>query len=142
MLGGLAANAVSRVVRGATAEAGFTNPDVLATVAKVTVWSFAIVVAVSQLGIATTIINTVLIGVIGALALATGLAFGLGGRDRAADLLDRVARRIETASPQLDLAMEPAGAGESVDFVPGWKPRSGVDRRRVPRLGDDRRAVG
>jgi hypothetical protein len=142
VLGGLAANAFSRVVRGATAEAGFSNPDILATVAKVAVWSFAVVVAVSQLGIATTIINTLLIGVVGALALATGLAFGLGGRDRAADLLDRLARTVETAGPQLDLAIEAAGMGEPVEFVPGWKPRSGADRRRVPRPGEDRRAVG
>ncbi|HYC31105.1 MAG TPA: hypothetical protein VEB59_02395 [Gemmatimonadales bacterium] len=142
VLGGLAANAGSRLVRGATAEAGFTNPDVLATVAKIAIWSFAAVVAVSQLGIATTIINTLLIGVVGALALAAGLAFGLGGRDRAADLLDRLAHQIHTAGPQLDLAIESSGLAEPVEFVPGWKPRSGVDRRRVPRPGDDRRAVG
>ena len=142
VLGGLAANAVSRLVRGATVEAGFSNPDVLATVAKIAIWSFAVVVAVSQLGIATTIINTLLIGVVGAFALAAGLAFGLGGRDRAADLLDQLAHTIQTAGPQLDLAIETPGLAEPVEFVPGWKPRSGVDRRRVPRQGDDRRVAG
>ena len=142
VLGGLAANAVSRLVRGATAEAGFSNPDVLATVAKIAVWSFAVVVAVSQLGIATTIINTLLVGVVGAFALAAGLAFGLGGRDRAAGLLDQLAHTIQSAGPQLDLAIETAGLGEPVEFVPGWKPRSGVDRRRVPRQGAERRVAG
>src|ERR687890_1173501 len=66
VIGGLAANALSRLVRGATAQAGFSNPDTMATVAKVAVMGFAIVVAVNQLGIATTLINTLLIGVVGA----------------------------------------------------------------------------
>ena len=142
VIGGLAADAVSRVVRGATAEAGFANPDVLATVARIAVWSFAVVVAVSQLGIATTIINTLLIGVVGAVALASGLAFGLGGRDRAAELLDRIALRMETGGPRLDLALDEAAPASLADYPPGWSPRSGVDRRRMTRPGHDRRGVG
>src|SRR5947208_731414 len=88
VIGGLAAKALSQLVRGASAEAGFSNPDTLATVTRVAVWGFTIVVAVNQLGIATTLINTLLIGIVGALSIAFGLAFGLGGRDRAAQILD------------------------------------------------------
>jgi hypothetical protein len=89
VIGGLAAGALSRLVRGSAAEAGFTNPDLLATIAKVGVMAFAVVIAVDQLGIAQTVINTLLIGVIGALALAVGIAFGLGGRDVASRMLER-----------------------------------------------------
>lgn len=147
VIGGLAANAVSRLVRGATAEAGFANPDVLATVARVAVWSFAIIVAINQLGIATTLINTLLIGVVGALALASGLAFGLGGRDRAAQLLERLANQVELLAPGLELESEALpreaeGGGMGVPDRPaGWVPRSGVDRRRLARPGGDRRAL-
>ena len=52
-------------MRGASAEAGFSNPDTLATVTQVAVWGFTIVVAINQLGIATTLINTLLIGLVG-----------------------------------------------------------------------------
>jgi hypothetical protein len=157
VIGGLAANALSRLIRGATAEAGFSNPDVLATVTRVVVWSFAIVVAVNQLGIATTLINTLLVGVVGALALATGLAFGLGGRDRAAGILERMGRRVEAAGPRLETAASSAkehvgaaarDASRSVEsartpaFEENWVPRSGVDRRRVARPGPDRRTTG
>jgi hypothetical protein len=157
VIGGLAANALSRLIRGATAEAGFSNPDVLATVTRVVVWSFAIVVAVNQLGIATTLINTLLVGVVGALALATGLAFGLGGRDRAAEILERMGRRAEVAGPRLETAASGAkehvgaaarDASRSVEsartpaFEENWVPRSGVDRRRVARPGPDRRTTG
>jgi mechanosensitive ion channel-like protein len=149
VIGGLAANALSRLVRGATAEAGFSNADVLATVTRVVVWSFAIVVAVNQLGIATTLINTLLVGVVGALALATGLAFGLGGRDRAAEILERMSRRAEVAGPRLEPAVPGArDANRTVEsartpvFEENWVPRSGADRRRVARPGPDRRTGG
>jgi hypothetical protein len=156
VIGGLAANALSRLVRGASAEAGFTNPDVLATVARVAVWGFAIVVAITQLGIATTLINTLVIGIIGAMALAFGLAFGLGGRDRAAQLLDSIGRNIEQARPKLERAanaaregaksMAPQASGvsqHSPDSVTdsAWVERSRNDRRMVDRPGlRDRRA--
>src|SRR5437764_2837536 len=48
VLAGLAANALASLVRGATAEANLGNPEVLATIARVAVWGFAIVIAVNQ----------------------------------------------------------------------------------------------
>lgn len=89
VIGGLAAGALSNLVRGATSQAGFNNPDLIATIAKGAVWAFAIVVAVNQLGIATTLTNTLFMGVIGAIALALGLSFGLGGRETAGRIVER-----------------------------------------------------
>lgn len=89
VIGGLAAGALSNLVRGATTQAGFNNPDLIATIAKGAVWAFAIIVAVNQLGIATTLTNTLFMGVVGAAALALGLSFGLGGRETAARLVER-----------------------------------------------------
>lgn len=54
VVAGLLATALGKIVRGASAQAGLTNPDTLATVAKVAVWGFAIVVALNQIGIAET----------------------------------------------------------------------------------------
>ena len=154
VLGGLAANALSQLVRGATAGAGFSNPEVLATVTKATVWGFAVVVALTQLGIATTLINTLVIGLVGALSLATGLAFGLGGRDRAAQLLDTMARKAERAGPKLERAANGVGeqvqvkvrqAGHSTGNPAGngsWIERAAADRRRVERPGMKDRRTG
>lgn len=88
LLAGVAANALANVVRGASAEAGMTNPDTLANFTRITVWAFAVVVAVNQLGVARTLINTLFTGLISAIALAAGLAFGLGGRDMASRKLE------------------------------------------------------
>jgi hypothetical protein len=99
-IGGIAARALGNVVRGATAEAGFTNPETLANVVRTTVWAFAIVVAVNQLGIATNLINTLFTGLVGALALACGLAFGLGGRDLASRSLENWYDQAQEVRPR------------------------------------------
>jgi hypothetical protein len=150
VIGGLAANALSRLVRGASAQAGFTNPDVLATVTRVAIWGFALVVAVNQLGIATTLINTLMIGVVGAFSIAFGLAFGLGGRDRAAQILDRVGRRAGRAEPKVKRVAKAAAREAQNDVRQGpisrtdgsWVERSNTDRRRVERPGLNDRRIG
>lgn len=141
VIGGLAAKALSRLVRGTAADAGLSNPDVLAAVTRVAVWSFTLLVAVSQLGIATDVIDTLVVGVVGALALATGLAFGLGGRDKAAGILDRLGTRAEAAGARLEGPRRAVEGARNADFDEGWIPRSGKDRRLVARPGVDRRAA-
>jgi hypothetical protein len=106
VIAGLAANALGDLVRGSTAQAGLSNPDVLATVVRVAVWSFGIVIAVNQIGIAQTLVNTLFMGFMGALALAAGLAFGLGGRDTAAQIVQSWYRQGREAKPKLQRAAE------------------------------------
>jgi len=101
VIAGLAANALAGLVRGATAESGLGNPDVLATVARVAVWAFAIVIAVNQLGIATTLINTLFMATVGAVALALALAFGLGGRETAAQIVRGWYEKGQQAGPKV-----------------------------------------
>jgi len=99
-IGGIAARALGNIVRGATAESGFANPETLANVARTSVWAFAIVVAINQLGIATNLINTLFTGFVGALAIALGLAFGLGGRDLAARTLENWYDHAQEVKPR------------------------------------------
>jgi len=103
---GLVASALGGLVRGATAQAGFTNPGLLAGIARVAVWGFGIVVAANQLGIATAVVNTVFMGLVGALALALGLAFGLGGRDTAAQVVRDWYGAVRQAAPRIETATE------------------------------------
>src|SRR5947208_1338340 len=49
VIGGLAANTLGSLARGATAESGLGRPELLANITKVAVWAFAIVVAVNQI---------------------------------------------------------------------------------------------
>jgi hypothetical protein len=106
VIAGLAANALGNLVRGSTASAGFSNPDLVATIARVAVWGFGIVVAVNQIGVAQTLVNTLFMAFVGALALAAGLAFGLGGRDTAAQIVQNWYRQGREARPKMERAAE------------------------------------
>ncbi|AYC28654.1 mechanosensitive ion channel [Paenisporosarcina cavernae] len=73
------------------------SPHVLRYVAKYAILAFAFFMALDQLGIAASIINAAFILILGGVALAFGLAFGLGGRDHASRYLDRMEKSIENA---------------------------------------------
>jgi hypothetical protein len=108
VIAGLAAGALSKLVRGATAEAGLGNPDLFATIAQVAVMAFAVVVAVNQIGVATTLVNTLFMGLVGALALALGLAFGLGGRETAAEVVRSWYQKGQQTAPKVADAADAA----------------------------------
>jgi hypothetical protein len=87
-------------------QAGFTNPGLLAAITRAAVWGFGIVVAVNQLGIASALVNTLFMGLVGAVALALGLSFGLGGRDTAAQVVRDWYVAVRQAAPRIETASE------------------------------------
>lgn len=61
-------------------------------------WSvviFGFFAALSQLGVAVALINSLVTGFVAMLALAGGIAFGLGGKDYASSLLNRFREHVE-----------------------------------------------
>jgi Conserved TM helix len=120
VIGGLAANALGKLVRGATAQAELGSPDLFAKIAKVMVWAFAIMIAVNQIGVAETLVNTLFTAVVGAAALALGLAFGLGGRETAAEILRRWYPSSSDVQARLDEAAE---AGRRLGQQSAGSPR-------------------
>jgi hypothetical protein len=86
IIGTLIARFLSGLVRSSVSELGVGSPNLLATLTQYIIIGFSVIAAIDQLGIAATLINTLLIGLIGSVALAVGLAFGLGGRDVAAQI--------------------------------------------------------
>lgn len=65
--------------------------------AKITKWSiviFSALIALGELGIANEIVQSTVVGIIAAISLALGLAFGLGGQQTASDFLNRIRNDI------------------------------------------------
>lgn len=62
---------------------------IIATVIPAIAMSLAVFMILSQLGIAKDIVNILFTAIVGALALGLALAFGLGGRDVARELLEQ-----------------------------------------------------
>lgn len=67
----------------------------LAAVAKYAIFAIAIFMALDEMGVAKSIVNAAFILVLGGLALAFGLAFGLGGKDFAAKYLRKLDHKID-----------------------------------------------
>ena len=83
LIGALVAKLLAGVVRGAVGTSRLGNADVLSNIARYAVLAFAVVAALSQLEIAPAIVNTLWTAIIGMVAVALALAFGLGARDAA-----------------------------------------------------------
>ena len=88
------ANMAERLV-GSVLVDGAGQPSALRYVAKYAILGLVFFMAISQLGIAPMIVNTAFLLILGAVALAFGLAFGLGGRETAARYLKKAERRID-----------------------------------------------
>lgn len=101
----LVAPLLARFVRGAievgAGEMGFSNASLLGRIAEIAIVAFAVIVAINQIGIAANLVNTLFIGVVAAVALAFGLAFGLGGRDVAAQLTQRWYEQSQDAAARV-----------------------------------------
>lgn len=134
IIGGIAANALGNVVRGAAEEGELERPEFLAKVAKAAVWAFAIVVAINQIGVATALVNTLFMATVGAVALALGLSFGLGGRDTASAIVRRWYERGQQKAPQIGRAAD-AAANEMDAMRPTGERRNAfvTDRRSYQR---------
>ena len=99
-LGTLAATVVADVVRGGLAKTNIGNPNVFASIARYAIMGFAALIALEQLQIAPALIQILFMAIMGALALAFGLAFGLGGREAAQRWLARGEGSLTTAASQ------------------------------------------
>ena len=89
LVAAVVAEVAQGVVAGAARAAGIRSAGFAGTVAKWAIWGFAIIVALSQIGIATAYFQTLFTGLVVALSLAFGLAFGLGGQESAARFLEK-----------------------------------------------------
>lgn len=74
---------------------------VVRSAAPTLVMAIAVFMILNQLGIAQTIVTATYIALIGAVALGSALAFGLGGRDAAADLINSGYRKAQDQTDQV-----------------------------------------
>ncbi|MDP3974545.1 MAG: hypothetical protein Q8P65_00990 [bacterium] len=94
-VGLVSSNLLANVVKRTIKTLGSTTANTLAVFTKSVIVFFTILVVLNQLGVAQDIIRILLTGIIGMLALAGGLAFGLGGKDIARDLLSELTKKVK-----------------------------------------------
>src|SRR5829696_3358663 len=89
ILAALLANFLASIVRGAT------GSDILASIAQYAIIVYAVFAALTQLGVAVQLTANTFLIVLGAVALAAALAFGIGGREVARDILEKAYNRSD-----------------------------------------------
>ncbi|MEK7585786.1 MAG: hypothetical protein AAB477_00930 [Patescibacteria group bacterium] len=78
-----------KLVKASAQAANVRSANMLGSVARYAIWIFAFIIALSELGIASSFMQILFTGLVGALAIAGGLAFGLGGKDAASRAVDK-----------------------------------------------------
>ncbi len=96
LLGMLAANFLGDVVQGTVKAGGFGTANLLGSLTRWAIMIFAIIAALSELQIAETFLQDLFRAVVAMLAVAGGLAFGLGGKEHAKKVLDHVEAGISS----------------------------------------------
>ncbi len=94
ILGAVVAEVIRGIVSTSARAAGAHAANLAGSVAKWAIWIFAIMAALDQLQVASAFIQTLFTGVVIALSLAFGLAFGLGGKEAAARTIEKIRSEI------------------------------------------------
>lgn len=90
----LIGDVMQKVVTTAARAAEMRAAHFLGSFTKWAIWIFGILAALLQLNIAAAFIQTLFTGVVVALSLAFGLAFGLGGQEAAARFIEKTRQEI------------------------------------------------
>jgi small-conductance mechanosensitive channel len=94
MVAVVVANAMQKLVVASSRAANIKSAELLGRITKWAIWIFAILTALFNLGIAPALIQTVVMAVFAGLALAIGLAFGLGGKDAAQKMIEKTTHKL------------------------------------------------
>lgn len=94
LLGFVIANLTSDIVRHSAKGLDQKAAVFLAGVANYAILFFTALVILSQLGVAADLVRILFTGFVAMMALAGGLAFGLGGKDLAAEILKALRERL------------------------------------------------
>jgi hypothetical protein len=83
------ANFVEHVVTKGGKATKISHDKIIAKISKWSIVMFGVMAALVQLGVATSLITILFTGIVSMLSIAGGLAFGLGGRDKAAQIINK-----------------------------------------------------
>lgn len=90
VIAAIVSETMSKVVASSAKAANVHTANFLATLTRYAILIFAFIIALSQLGIAAAFMQILFTGLVAMLAIAGGLAFGLGGKDAAARTIEKI----------------------------------------------------
>jgi len=94
-VGILASKLTSDLVRHSVKTMGSTASNSLAVFTRGTIMFFTVLVVLNQLGVAQDLIRILFTGIVAMLSIAGGLAFGLGGKELAKEVLEELKNKLK-----------------------------------------------
>ncbi len=94
-IGLIFAGIVSELVRHGVKTLGSTSANTLSALARYSIIFFTILIVMNQLGIAQDLIRILFTGIVAMIAIAGGLAFGMGGKEIAHDMLAEFKKNLQ-----------------------------------------------
>lgn len=88
------ADIIEKLVKVSARKMGISFVNLLGAIVKWSIYIFAGLAALVQLGVTPDIVKILMTGFVGTLVLALGLSFGLGGKDAAARLIEEAKRKM------------------------------------------------
>ena len=88
------ADIVEKVLRTAVESTQVGYGHLVGVIVRWSIWVFAIIAILSQLGVAPVLLQTVFTGLVALVVLAGGIAFGLGGKEVAAEVLRDIVKKL------------------------------------------------
>ena len=86
---------VEKIVRTAVEGIKVGYGHLASAIIKWSIWIFAILAILHQLGVARPFMETLFTGIVAMLVLAIGISFGLGGKEVAADILQNLRKKLQ-----------------------------------------------
>lgn len=95
-IGLIASNLVADLVRQSIGSVDISSARTLSLFSKWVIVIFTVLIVMNQLGVAQDLIRILFTGIVAMIALAGGLAFGLGGRDAAKTTIEQVMKKLNS----------------------------------------------
>ncbi|MDE2030823.1 MAG: hypothetical protein KGI58_00985 [Patescibacteria group bacterium] len=87
---------MKKLVEASAKAANIRSANMLGSITRYAIWTFAFIIALSELGIATAFMQILFTGLVAGLAIAFGLSFGLGGKDAASRAIENISKDISS----------------------------------------------
>lgn len=90
----IVADILEKIIKASVKKLEIKYSNLLGAIVRVSIYTFAVMAILLQLGVAQAIISTLITGFVATFALAFGLAFGLGGKDAAAEAIKNLRDKL------------------------------------------------
>ncbi len=90
----MVSEALSKAATATAKSMNLSSANMLGAVAKYSVWVFAFIIALGQLGVADYYMSVLFTGIVAMLSFGGALAFGLGGKEHASRLLSKLSEEV------------------------------------------------